>query len=61
MSEEQQKRKFLGVHFKCCNAYGRLYQNKQETHYVGRCPRCMQPVKAAIGKGGTNQRFFEAQ
>ena len=40
MSEEntdnKPKRKFLGVYFSCCHVYGRLYQNKQGTAYVGR-------------------------
>ncbi len=61
MSEENNnKRKFLGVHFKCCNVYSRIYQNREGTFYVGRCPRCMKSVKAKIGEGGTSNRFFEA-
>ena len=65
--EEEKKRdpkKFLGVYFECCHVYGRLYQNKDATHYVGRCPRCMSPLKVPIGDGdnpnATNQRFFKA-
>lgn len=61
---EENKRnpkKFLGVFFECCNVYGRLYQNKDGTAYVGRCPRCMAALKAPIGSGGTNQRFFRAR
>lgn len=66
--EEEKKRdpkKFLGVYFDCCNVYGRLYQNPQATHYVGRCPRCMSNLKIPIGDSdnpkATNQRFFRAR
>lgn len=54
------KSNFLGISFKCCNVYGRIYKNKDQTAYVGRCPRCMRTIKVPIGKGGTNQRFFDA-
>lgn len=54
------KRQFLGVMFNCCNAYGRLYKNKDGTAYVGRCPRCLRSLKVPIGEGGTNRRFFNA-
>lgn len=27
-----EKRKFLGVHFKCCNAYARVYADRQRGH-----------------------------
>ena len=69
MNEEEKKRdpkKFLGIYFECCNAYGRLYQNAKGTHYVGRCPKCMMNLKVPIGNAGdnpnaTNQRFFKAR
>jgi len=54
------KKKFLGVKFECCNTYGRLYSNKENTAYVGRCPRCSAPIKVKIGEGGTSSRFFVA-
>ena len=53
------KRKFLGIWFECCHVYGRLYKNKQGTHYYGRCPKCLRSVKVRIGGSeGTNRRFF---
>lgn len=55
------KKKFLGVYFECCHVYGRLYQNKDATAYVGRCPKCLAPLKAGIGEGGSNKRFFRAR
>ncbi|RME69111.1 MAG: hypothetical protein D6781_09330 [Verrucomicrobia bacterium] len=53
-------RRFLGVHFVDCRAYGRLYLNGDGTAYVGRCPRCGAPVRVAVGAHGTSQRFFLA-
>lgn len=53
------KKKFLSVHFKCCNTYGRLYPDEARTRYQGRCPRCGASVEAKIGPGGTNRSFFD--
>ena len=55
------KRKFLGVHFKCCNVYARAYINKEQTAYRSSCPRCGKAVDMQIGSGGTASRFFTAQ
>ncbi|MBQ6516297.1 hypothetical protein IJI31_03865 [bacterium] len=60
-TEENPKRKFLGIWFSCCNVYGRLYPNKQGTHYVGSCPRCLRRLSVRIGNDGTNRRFFRAE
>lgn len=59
--EPKKKTNFLGIMFKCCNIYGRIYKNKEGTAYVGRCPRCMRTIKVPIGEGGTNRRFFNAE
>ncbi|MBQ8476642.1 hypothetical protein IJ531_06235 [bacterium] len=59
--ENKNAKSFLGVIFDCCNAYGRLHKNKEGTHYTGRCPKCMKPVKIKIGEGGTTERFFRVQ
>jgi hypothetical protein len=53
--------KFLGVHFACCDAYARIYPNRERTAYVGHCPRCAKRVEFPIGPGGTDARFFVAQ
>ena len=58
--ESSNKKNFLGIMFNCCGVYGRIYKNKDETAYVGRCPRCMRTIKIDIGEGGTGQRFFHA-
>jgi len=61
--DEPKKRKFLGIMFKCCNVYGRIYQNKMGTAYVGRCPKCMRSVRVNIDSSSdksTSRRFFSA-
>ena len=58
---ENKDKSFLGILFECCNVYGRIYKNKDNTYYEGRCPRCMRHIKVKIGEGGTNQRFFKAR
>jgi len=55
------RRRFLGVHFRCCNIYLRIYTNREGTAYTGRCPRCGKNVCIPIGEGGVDSRFFEAQ
>ncbi|NLF83960.1 MAG: hypothetical protein GX568_08270 [Candidatus Gastranaerophilales bacterium] len=54
-----EQKKFLSILFKCCNVYSRIYQNKEGTAYVGRCPKCLKSVRILIGEGGTSARFFE--
>lgn len=52
--------RWLGVWFRCCHVYARLYRDAAGSRYTGRCPRCGAAVSARIGPGGTPQRFFEA-
>lgn len=59
--ENENKNKFLGILFDCCNVYGRIYKNKEGTFYQGRCPKCMRLLKIKVGDGGTTSRFFRAQ
>ena len=53
-------RRFVGVHFVCCDVYSRVYVNNDETAYVGNCPKCAKRVTLQIGPGGTDARFFTA-
>jgi len=53
-------RRFVGVHFVCCDVYTRVYVNRDETAYEGNCPKCAKRVTLRIGPGGTDSRFFTA-
>ncbi|MEE2657289.1 MAG: hypothetical protein VX733_02215 [Candidatus Latescibacterota bacterium] len=55
-----EKRKFLGVHYQCCNVYARAYLDKEGKRYNGACPRCGKRVEVRVGPGGTDKRFFSA-
>lgn len=55
-----QGRRYLGIHFACCDQYARVYVNREATAYVGHCPRCTRQVTIKIGPGGTSERFFTA-
>lgn len=53
-------RRYVGIHFACCDVYSRIYVNREETAYVGHCPRCSRRIMLKIGPGGTDSRFFTA-
>ena len=55
-----ESRRFVGIHFKCCEVYTRVYINRNATAYEGNCPKCGKPVRLRIGPGGTDSRFFAA-
>ena len=52
------KRKFLGVRFVNCHAYGRLYMAKDGLSYQGGCPKCGKQYRIMVGSGGTAERMF---
>jgi hypothetical protein len=60
-TDKPQERRFVGVHFTCCDVYSRVYVNRDATAYEGNCPRCAKRVRLAIGPGGTDSRFFTAR
>jgi hypothetical protein len=54
------RRRYVGIHFLCCDVYTRVYVNREVTAYEGNCPKCAKRVRLQIGPGGTNARFFTA-
>lgn len=58
---EKAPRKFLGIYFRCCSTYGRVYRNRAGTAYEGRCPKCGATVHVPIGEHGSSARFFVAR
>jgi len=54
------RRRYVGVVFDCCRVYARVYVNRDETAYVGYCPKCSKRVQLRIGPDGTDARFFTA-
>jgi len=55
------KREFVGIIFKCCRAYGRIYINKKKDSFVGFCPKCGAKVTVEISPHGSKSRFFVAE
>ncbi|MCK4858430.1 MAG: hypothetical protein KAT58_10705 [candidate division Zixibacteria bacterium] len=53
------ERPYIGVIFKCCHIYSRVYLNKQGTAYVGRCPKCARQFRIKVSPHGSHDRFFE--
>jgi hypothetical protein len=53
-------RRFVGIHFTCCDVYTRIYVNRDQSAYDGNCPKCAKRVRLRIGPGGTDARFFTA-
>ncbi|MBN1291251.1 MAG: hypothetical protein JXB48_05365 [Candidatus Latescibacteria bacterium] len=56
------KKEFIGVTFKCCNVYSRIYLNKDKTAFEGICPKCYKKriTVKVVQSGGDTSRFFEA-
>jgi hypothetical protein len=51
-------RPYIGIVFRCCKVYMRIYVNRHGDAYEGRCPKCFRIMKVRIAPGGTDQRFF---
>ncbi len=53
-------RPFIGMHFRCCGVYSRIYLNPAETAFVGWCPKCARKAEVRVGPDGSPTRFFSA-
>ena len=61
MSENTKKtpRPFVGIMFKCCKVYSRIYLNKNRDAFIGWCPKCGKKVTLKISPDGVDSQFFE--
>lgn len=55
-----QRRPYIGIHFKCCNVYTRVYLNRDGTAYLGHCPRCTARITVNVSPTGKRSRFWTA-
>ncbi|HPU05364.1 MAG TPA: hypothetical protein PLO20_02430 [Thermogutta sp.] len=53
-------RPYLGILFRCCGIYLRIYLNRDGTAFEGRCPRCLRVVRIGVSPNGSDDRFFSA-
>jgi hypothetical protein len=57
----KETRPHLGIHFKCCNVYSRIYLNKKGTAFVGWCPKCSAKLEVKVSPTGSTNKFFTAE
>jgi len=55
------KRPHIGIVFKCCRIYSRIYLNKKGDAFVGWCPKCAAKMEVFISPYGSKNRFFFAE
>ena len=54
-------RPFIGIWFRCCSVYQRIYRSPGADRYSGFCPRCLRRLEVLVGPDGTEERIFEAR
>ncbi len=54
-------RPFVGILFRCCHVYARIYLNAAQTCYAGHCPRCAARIELRVASDGVSERFFLAE
>lgn len=50
----------VGIYFRCCRVYSRIYLNKAGTAFVGWCPKCAGKIEMKVSPTGSTNRFFFA-
>ena len=58
---DSEGRKYVGIYFKCCHVYCRVYKSKAGDRYAGFCPKCGGKVQLLVGPDGVSDRFFVAK
>ncbi|HOE65483.1 MAG TPA: hypothetical protein PLO62_03065 [Candidatus Hydrogenedentes bacterium] len=61
MNSDRKPRPYIGVHFKCCNVYIRVYLDRFGRTFSGHCPKCMRRIEIKVGPGGSASRFWTAK
>jgi hypothetical protein len=64
MSENEAQRAprpYIGMLFRCCHVYVRIYLNREGSAYSGRCPRCGAKAEITVGPDGSPARFWQAE
>ena len=54
-------RPHIGIVFKCCRIYSRIYLNKKGDSFVGWCPKCAAKMEVKVSPVGSTDRFFFAE
>jgi hypothetical protein len=57
----EQNRPYIGVLFKCCRVYSRIYLNAKGDAFIGWCPKCAAKMEVKISPTGSDSRFFAAE
>jgi hypothetical protein len=53
-------RPYVGITFKCCRVYRRIFLTVDKSAFAGSCPKCGAPIRIRTGPGGSKSRFWNA-
>lgn len=59
--EKATDRPHIGVVFRCCRIYSRIYLNRKGDAFVGWCPKCAGKMEIRVSPTGSRERFFTAE
>ncbi len=60
VDDDRKTRPHIGIFFRCCRIYARIYLNHRRTAFVGWCPRCAAKIEVKVSPTGSPNRFFFA-
>ena len=60
-SGKEGRRPYIGIYFRCCGVYQRIYKKSGQESYKGFCPHCLRKVVVPVSPHGTEERIFEAE
>jgi len=56
--KERKPRPHVGVIFRCCKIYQRIYLNKKGDAFIGYCPKCSAKMEIVVSPYGSKSSFF---